>query len=403
MNWTEDEIDDLFREAANQQSFEYRPEYWKDIEAQLPIKKSRKPFIWWFSANVFLTIFISLLVVELVQLPFEDLSKNRINELRPLSSKKQLIKKSLATVGNHHNKLNSNRIKAIEKYINPSKHLSAKVFESSLFHKQISSKSSNQKIENKGLLSNEKAVYLENEIIETLLIGAQNSDFQQMILSTKPLELAGEKEQLLKSENHFNVGKKVGYFIEMNGGMQEGWTRSSDLSINGSAGISAGIVLPINQFKVKIGVGLKAMEFDNLYIKEEARIYGFGSNLVEKKYEFGSMYSLIVPLDLSYSIGRHNLSLGVISSFNLMASFKKTEVVDGTNIVFSNGMTGVNLFNKIALEPSLGYSYSVNENVQIGVRAGMNVLQPVQSQRFSGSIVKMPINGQIFFVRTLNF
>jgi hypothetical protein len=403
MNWTEDEIDDLFKNADNQQSFEYQSEYWKDIEKQLPIKKSRKPFLWWFSANVFLTIFIGLFIVELVQLPSEGLSNKIAKETNPLSSQKLVIKNSTAITGNYDNKLNLKRIPAQVKANNLSKLLSNKVVENGILNKQLISNGSDQTTESNGLLSSEIAYYLGNEIIETPKSVNKNSDFQQIILSTKPLELAGDKEQLLESDKFFNRRNKLEYFIELNGGMQQGWSRSAELSINGTAGISAGIVLPVKQFKVKIGAGLKAINFDDLYIKEQARIYGFGSNLVEKKYEFGSMYSLTIPLDLSYSIGRHNLSLGVISSFNLLASFKKTEVVDGTNMVSSKGITGVKLFNKISLEPSLGYSYSVNENVQIGMRLGMNLLQPVQSQRFSGSMVKAPINGQIFIVRTLNF
>ena len=403
MNWTEDEIDDLFKDVDNQQSFEYRPEYWKDIEEQLPMKKSRNPFLWWFSANVFLTIFIGLLIIELVQLPLVGLSNKKAKEINPLSSQKLVIKNALPTTMNYHNELNSKRIPAQVKANNLSKLLSNKVVENGILNKQLISNGSVQTAEFNGLLSSEGADYLSGDIIETPIIVNKNSDFQQINLLTKPLELAGDKKQLLESDKFFTDVNKLAYFIELNGGMQQGWTRSSELPINGTAGISVGIVLPIKHFKVKIGAGIKAIKFDDLHIKEQARIYGFGSNLVEKKYEFGSMYSITVPLDISYSIGRHNLSLGVISSFNLLASFNKTKVVDGTNMVSSKGLTGVKLFNKIGLEPSLGYSYSVNENVQIGMRLGINIFQPVQSQRFNGSIVKLPINGQIFIVRTLKF
>jgi hypothetical protein len=193
MNWTEDEIDDLFKDVDNQQSFEYRPEYWKDIEEKLPMKKSRKPFLWWFSANVFLTIFIGLLIIELAQLPLEELSNEKASEKSPLSSEKQLIKKSLSVIGNYNNKINSKRSITQVNANNPSKSLRNNVVENDLLNKQIISNGSDQTAEFNGLLSSERADYLSGNIIETPIIVNKNSGFQQINLSTKPLELAGVK------------------------------------------------------------------------------------------------------------------------------------------------------------------------------------------------------------------
>ena len=42
MSWTDDELDKVFRDAAEQPVFEYQSSYFRDIEKQLPIKKGRK-------------------------------------------------------------------------------------------------------------------------------------------------------------------------------------------------------------------------------------------------------------------------------------------------------------------------------------------------------------------------
>jgi hypothetical protein len=64
MSWTDEEIDKLFGEASNKQVFEYKPEYWNDIEKQLPIQKKRKRAYWWWTANVFFLGFLGLIVFD---------------------------------------------------------------------------------------------------------------------------------------------------------------------------------------------------------------------------------------------------------------------------------------------------------------------------------------------------
>ncbi|MFN5877302.1 MAG: hypothetical protein ACK44B_00430, partial [Flavobacteriales bacterium] len=64
MSWRDDEIDDLFRDAADQQYVEFDPDYFREIERQLPIKRSRKPLIWWFSGSMFLSFFLVWTVYE---------------------------------------------------------------------------------------------------------------------------------------------------------------------------------------------------------------------------------------------------------------------------------------------------------------------------------------------------
>lgn len=64
MSWTDEEIDKLFGDASAQQTFEYRPEYWKDIEKQLPVNKKRKPVFWWMTGGVFLLGIIGIGIVQ---------------------------------------------------------------------------------------------------------------------------------------------------------------------------------------------------------------------------------------------------------------------------------------------------------------------------------------------------
>lgn len=50
MNWSDKDIDELFKEAGDSKTFEYKSVYFKDIEAQLPIRRKNK-FFWIFNVS----------------------------------------------------------------------------------------------------------------------------------------------------------------------------------------------------------------------------------------------------------------------------------------------------------------------------------------------------------------
>jgi hypothetical protein len=67
MSWTDEELDQLFSDAASNATVEYNDAYWKDIEGMLPVRKKRKGLLWWMGGAGAIVFFGSLL---LVQFPF---------------------------------------------------------------------------------------------------------------------------------------------------------------------------------------------------------------------------------------------------------------------------------------------------------------------------------------------
>jgi hypothetical protein len=50
MTWKDEDIDKLFQEASKEKTFEFKEEYWDEMESMLPKKKRKFPFIWIFSS-----------------------------------------------------------------------------------------------------------------------------------------------------------------------------------------------------------------------------------------------------------------------------------------------------------------------------------------------------------------
>jgi hypothetical protein len=411
MSWTDEEIDKLFGDASEQQTFEYRSEYWKDIEKQLPVNRSKKPLFWWFAGNIFLVAFVSWIFVETVELRSEKsidpksngnqqaLMSSEQNSLVNANSQKTKAEASLAI----ENKIVSENV--VEKRENESAYAWTKT---SVTADKIDDEPINQlkEVEHDNEVADQLAEYEILPVISTSndeLINEQALKLSLIELSSFSSDI--ENRSILPSELKVKKLDRVGYFVELNGGVGQSWTRSNEneQGINGSVGLTAGISLPVSKFNLSAGLGFQATKFDDLKIKERTKIYGFGSSILENTYEFSSIYSLTLPLELSYSTGRHNVSVGVISSMNLFSRLQRTEAVNGTQTEYRSGVAKVDLFSRIGIQPTLGYSYSVNEKTKIGLRVGMNLVQPIQSDRFVGAPVKMPLNGQVYLMRTINF
>lgn len=416
MSWKDEEIDKLFGEAAEKQVFEYRPEYWKDIEIQLPINKKRKLFVWWWTASIFIAGFIGMLAFDMKNIPQKSivsetqlLNDSKENDLR---QKNFLIKNegTINTIQNQKNEISANA-------------LSENVRNNSAPAKNISSPSTfNRKqagftdiLVEKNVVS-EPVVKIPLDVIENHVIAESFSkesdnnpiDIEEtynLTLSPRQLEFIVLNPQLEIAELHDQKKNFNQFFIEINGGIAQSWIRNEygAAPVNASLGGVIAYSFPIKKFSVSAGLGFQATKFENLKIMDRTLVYGFSSSILENSYEFSSIYALTIPLAINFNKGRHAINFGITTSMNLFTRLKHAQMMDGYKTYFRTGVSGVSFFNRFGIQPSIGYSYSINENTQIGVRAEIQILEPLKSNRFIGTHYKFPFDGQVYLRRTLDF
>lgn len=429
MSWTDEDIDKVFGEAADVQKFEYRPEYWKDIEKQLPINKSKKPVFWWITGTLFLVGFMSLFFTDIntvsthnvtadvneiriknTNLDTQKSSTNNLNSTSVVNESKEEVENS-NTISQSDGSFSSGKAtknqNTYPKNNNAGKAVSLPVLDNKLSDLQLNSgnlvSESNNKVD---LNYNELAKPNSGEIISTE--ATANSDNEVVKVDKLPF-LAIDNNiisaELLAGKDHGIKISKTRMFVEINGGLGQAWTRSesNNNSVNASLGFSSGIILPINKFSLSVGLGFQSTILDELKIKERTKVYGFGSNIIENTYKFNSMNSLTLPVSIAYGVGRHSFSFGLKPSINLFTRLLRTQSIDENQTMYSKGVANVSLFNRFGLQPNIGYDYYVNEKTQIGVRANIQLLQIIQSDRFIGTPVKMPFEAQFYLKRTINF
>ncbi len=429
MSWTDEEIDTLFGEAANKQVFEYKPEYWNDIEKQLPIQKKRKRAYWWWTANVFFLGFLGLIVF--------DASKktNGVNQVNTASttnhkSSNPSIEKGVkmnvnSAIQNAKNELkkndqlkeinaNSDKKDNFDLIINDKRRLPVQLnLESDVFtfsktglnDNLISNQNQNQD------LSLIPSVALEQEknpnaedLIELVIVKQQDAG-GKLGLNTKELTFAQIQTQMEPVSFQKYKNNLMKMYVEIYSGVGQSYIKNETNanSVNATIGAAIGLTIPLKRFNISAGLGIQATKFDQLNIIERTKVYGFGSQILENSYEFSSIYSLTIPLSATYSFGRHSLNAGLRTNVNVMTQLKHSQTLEGDFKSYSSGFSDVRFFNRFGLLPSVGYSFYVNEKTQIGVQLNLQLLQQIQSDRFIGTPLNLPIDGQIYLKRTLDF
>ena len=429
MSWTDEEIDKIFGEAADKQVFEYRSEYWNDIEKQLPIQKQSKRAYWWWTANIFFLGFLGFLAFDASKETNVANKNDTVTATNPFSSasvENSIITNKTNAIQKTKFELDENQV--IGKTANIKNGGNTDFIEHENFERVLPVKGKIDKV----YLDQKRKVEIENisenQIVDleseaSILVGQENSknsietielkaEIQEEVIENDPLEL--NTKAVFISENVSNLepvlfpykkDKLRKMYVEVFGGVGQSYIKNETNQnvVNATIGGVVGLSFPVKRFNISAGLGLQGTKFDQLNILERTKIYGLGSEILENSYEFSSIYSLTIPLSATYTIGRHSMSLGITSNINLMTQLKHRQTLDGDFKSYNVGFSDVSFFNRFGLLPSLGYSFHINEKTQIGIRMNIQLLQQIQSKRFIGAPLNFPIDGQIYLKRTLDF
>jgi hypothetical protein len=389
MSWRDDEIDDLFKDAADRQSFEFRSEYFEDIEKLLPIKRSRKPFFWWFTSSLFLVTFIGWGVLEGTTFEQKSHESETVDQNLTIAG---ISGKDLNTSGGVVPSGSNEEMNSLTQHARQSD------------EKVEGNEQNILKTKNNG--NNEPKFELDqiSDAIEEANLPAKVSEEFNTIgsLGIKAISTGSSTPNLGLTDHLSKTKRPIQFYLEIGGGIGQGWVSSDPSTVNGNAFINGGSVLSIGRLQLSAGLGVRASKLGNLQIMERTKIYGLGYSTYENQYTFRSFYSVEAPINVNYQMGRHAVGVGVVPSFNLCTGLTRTEWIDGVQMVQRSGVSNVGLFSKAGITGTFGYAYSVNETTQIGVRGGVQLIQPLSSDRFVGTSVKMPLEGQVYLRRTFD-
>lgn len=426
MSWTDEELDQLFSDAASNATVEYNDAYWKDIEEMLPVRKKRKGLLWWMGGAGALVFFGTLL---LVQVPFaskstvghenapelanssvtdlkESATSNPSNRVKKTAisteSHTSLIKNKLNTSDNQPPFQNTNKSKVVKGTINPAQAIQHKV------------KSNERIVKSIELVENSTHLFESQDLFNSVVVVESNSkesQHEEMVseviptLATIGINPLYHSSELIPAVYKLKARSPHGLYAEAGLGIGQSPIVSSE---NGSAmakeyGLQLGYSFQKSKFRYSAGLGISLQQFNNVYIKERSLIYGFGSNSVDNYYRFSSLMRVEVPLSIGYQFKRHILSAGARFSFPVIAGVSYTKYVDGNMAVEEKGYTSTEFFSPFGAELQLGYAYHLGSNWELGAKVQMQLINPIASDRILGKTNSLPLSGQVALRKTIVF
>lgn len=405
MSWEDENIDKLFQEASENISFEFKEEYWTEMEAMLPNKKRKFPFIWFFSG----TIVCAVLTTVFFSVDNTTISKksHQINSKINNRSNLVAVKSSDNKVGNEINSLKEQQKKNTNQFDVDQKSIVGKIVgkivkrETKLNYSKNTNNLKNEPLESHSKTGNNLAL---NPLTNT-----------DVMTSEENTNVSNEKIDALNNipfpSNQFNQNLIPGpiftshfsrWFLYFDGSTTMGQsmihTNSTGSNIAKGFGIATGINYSTKSWSFTSGISASFTSVDNLIVKERVKIYGFGVQNFDNEIEYRQLYTFETPLMAGFKQKNHMIQFGIVPSY-LIGSKISYESKSNNEVITSSTLLGYRKgLTNFGLKPTIGYIYKITPSLQIGANLQVQLFSPIQDGLFEGDKNNFPINGQ-FFIR----
>jgi len=253
-----------------------------------------------------------------------------------------------------------------------------------------------------------------NENLETQATGTNDIavDDERIILPIKDLERTlVDKSLLPTSPFNFRARPFVLGYVQGAGGLSQSLVNPSDKH-SYSFGLGVGMEVRHNKISYTLGVNGLVENHNDLVLNRTAKVYGFGSDVYKFNIDYKQKYTLEGVLGVGYNFGKHKVDLGIRPSFVVSSRVRIEELGTASGVLSDSEndynesrdvfgfMDGIHRFG---LKPTIGYAYRLTPSMSFGVNVGVQVMPSINEDFINGVNNTLPIDGQIYFRKTLSF
>lgn len=386
MSWTDNEIDELFRSTAKEeQTVNYKSDYWSEMEKLLPEKKSGKDLLWIMTSILFtVVLFTAFWRPQDHKTSAISIASNQKNsdyvkeeendklseEISPVKEEEQQIERNtlIFSIDDDLLKMQSYQMPDYGFYSKP--------------HDQMLQLDSP---------ANEKESGMVNEL-PTMDIYS-NSNTQKTLLSL-------QEKAIMPSTGH------AFYFQSVVGASQSLITPSENIS--GSYGIGAGYALRRGNFVFNSGVNMMISNHSDLYLTRTAKVYGFGSSVYTYNFNYRQLFELEGLIEAGYQHNRSEFKIGIRPSYLMSSRVVINSKGEGLNLSdestqdkqvysFTGGL------KRFGLKPTLGYAYHLKPDLELGINAGVQVIKRIDEEYVLGDSRRFAVDAQIYLRKNISW
>ncbi len=392
MNWTEEDIDQLFKDSANQLNVAFQDSYWTEMEAMLPETKTKKGLGWIFGGTIACLALISTfffpesavkstnITHRIAHIENKNILKSHSNniEVSVKTNLAEISRNNEGQTGNLKTKSNFNR------------------FAKSI--KTNASSSLDATIQN-GNFSNS------NQLTEVKVETPSVIEKQEFLSMQKlPLLSFPNQENFLATSNFKNTKlkrKSNSLYVQLGAGLGESFMQTSSSNWMPTFSIGGGYQYTPQGFGFTAGLNLNTSFSNNLEINRKSKVYNFGSTNYEQNFRYKQIYTLELPVSIDYRRNRQTFSIGIAPTYIASSLMRYSQLEDGNiseDEIYIGQKVGLGQFG---LKPSISYQLEIASGWNVGIQLSTQIIQQVDNTQFIGASRSNPLNGQITVRKTI--
>jgi hypothetical protein len=383
MNWTEEDIDQLFRDSANQLNVPFQESYWTEMEALLPQTKKKKGLGWIFGGTIVCLALISTFFFPEAPAKAGNASNETVNNQT----------KSLTQ---------TNSVSAIEK-------LQEKAVDALLITEKTAKNISRFKQTTKKLLVNTETSFTSiedvnagGEAVQTIQnqFESPSQREEQPSFSIDKLQmLALPKQSISLATSNFknlNLKRKSNVlYVQLGAGLAESFMQTKEDNWMPTINIGAGYQYSPEGFGFTAGLNLNTTLSNNLEINRKSKVYNFGSTNYEQNFKYKQIYTLELPVSIDFRKNKQTFSVGFAPTFIASSLMRFSQLEDG-NVSHDEYYIGQKVgLNQFGFKPSVGYQLELAKGWNVGMQLSTQLIQQVDDSQFIGIVRNNPLSGQI--------
>jgi len=436
MSWTDEELDALVREAANEKQVAYKDAYWHEMEAMLGASPARKiSGWWWFNGIAFLAITIGATFVasssgspesnnNKLALSSELNEANLSNDLKNPMNVNSIVESielnddlKLNQNENIEIKAKSTKTKVINNEFKSTK--LATLTNIAQAYKPSRSENVIEKSTSFNELNNGKRIVFESENNDFMGVKndlSQNSDessgvnsvgnsaFQNIAVSELMLKNWHSNPTSFFDRTPSNIpylaNKRVGFYAGLYGGLGHSYATTESKNALFQLGVSGGVEFFVRKWSFGVGLGYRQQFVRNLEIRSHKQYYTFGLMNVNQNLEYDQLLFADLNLNVNYSFGRSEIGIQASPTYmlgvRLNYSENREEIFGDKSIVTSvpeknNQYVSSNNFETLSMNVGLNYSYAIQKNILLNLNLNTRVGGSLLKNSFAGNERKMPL------------
>lgn len=362
MSWTDEELDNLVRNASKQVPDPvYQDEYFDEIVHLLPKKKKNR---WWF------VVFLPVLSLPFFFLTSSTSSIKGVSYTKAYLPSNELVNNS------------SDKPSLVEIKVKQSNQI--KDFEHEIFDAFVETKKEEDKT------SESTEAINKNAGLDALKVGFQT-------------KLAIKKPSYLESNPNANLARLLlknkfkHHFLTVNSQFGVASSLIQDANSKMNLVFDAGLAYhrQLSLFNVELGVNLSAFVPQQLSFEKKSIVYGIKTNRYQQKINYHSIFGVDLPIQISKNFQRNTISFSFVPQYFLGATVKLNQTKNDEPVSNNQYFITKHGVRDWGLKLAFGYQFKLSNEFEMGMKISTQLINPLEKTVLETSTAKFPVMGQL--------